>query len=330
VQITLNLHKLVEYGNDVLLCPGELWALKSSMLEGGYAADGVHRHDLVFRLADGRLETVSVVQKYTSESEVQVMQALNEVPTAQAIPLVIDFAGDSSVSDESGTNWFITPLYEGAFLTFEDEVPTSVIESLARVHAYFASRVEQLDWLCHVDAGVFLHTLDRAMEGLIEAQSRRPHPALAAVRRDLELASEDPVPLTALGKLPVTLTHGDVHPGNIINLSDARSILIDWGNARIAPPMLDLANMVEIDSPNWTTYLSTWEAANGEAMDANIARLGYYWATVMINVQYLPYVASRWPEDTEAVAHVQSMGMRLLDAVKRMSESKIGEDTNDL
>jgi thiamine kinase-like enzyme len=96
-------------------------------------------------------------------------------------------------------------------------------------------------------------------------------------------------------------------------------VLIDWGNALIAPPMLDLANLVEIDSENWETYLATWESASGEAMDPDRARLGYHWATVMVNLQYLPYCAGGWPESQDAPAAALGMVERLRAAVGALS-----------
>ena len=129
--------------------------------------------------------------------------------------------------------------------------------------------------------------------------------------------------LGALEKLPVTLTHGDVHPWNIIRLPDERSILIDWGGARIAPAMLDLANLVEIDSLNWAAYLSTWEAASGIAMDVGLARLRYHWATVMVNLQYLPFRAGQWPGNEEAPVGALDMVGRLRQAIENIRESSL-------
>ena len=129
--------------------------------------------------------------------------------------------------------------------------------------------------------------------------------------------------LGALEKLRVTLTHGDVHPCNIIRLPDERSILIDWDGARIAPAMLDLANLVEIDSLNWAAYLSTWEAASGRAMDINLAYLSYYWATVVINLQYLPFGAGQWPGNEEAPTGALGMVGRLRQAIGNMRKSSL-------
>ena len=54
-------------------------------------------------------------------------------------------------------------------------------------------------------------------------------------------------------------------------------MIIDWGNACLAPPMLDLANIVELGSPEWATYVAAYEAAGG-AFDAAVAERAYWWA----------------------------------------------------
>ena len=323
MQITLNLRRLEEYARGVRGRPGELHTLRVSKLKGGYAAARVYRVDLEYRSTEGGSETIPVVQKYAGESEVHTMQALCEVPAAGAVPRLIDCARSKPASEEESVAWFVTPLYEGDHLTFEDEVPLTAIESLARVHAYFAPRIGQLDWLPSLDVEAFYRTFDRGLEALEAAQDRQPNALLARAYGQLNAVRESPVLLGALEKLPVTLTHGDVHPWNIIRLPDERSILIDWGGARIAPAMLDLANLVEIDSPNWEAYLSIWECASGEALDTGLARLGYHWATVMVNLQYLPFRAGQWPGNEEAPVGALDMVGRLRQAIENIRESSL-------
>ena len=86
------------------------------------------------------------------------------------------------------------------------------------------------------------------------------HPA-ALIRRTVRLlrtAADAPAAVAVLGRLNVTLLHGDVHPGNIIG-GDREARLIDWGSARIGPPMLDLANVTEPGSPGFAAYRTAWE-----------------------------------------------------------------------
>ena len=55
----------------------------------------------------------------------------------------------------------------------------------------------------------------------------------ATLARDARIAA-------ALALLPKTLVHGDAHRGNVLRCPDGGKIL-DWGNAKLAPPGLDLA-----------------------------------------------------------------------------------------
>jgi aminoglycoside phosphotransferase (APT) family kinase protein len=64
--------------------------------------------------------------------------------------------------------------------------------------------------------------------------------------------------------LPRSLVHGDMHPGNIVLRSDGLPVIIDWGNVCVAPPMLDLANIIRIDSTEWDIYLDAYRAAGGK------------------------------------------------------------------
>jgi aminoglycoside phosphotransferase (APT) family kinase protein len=319
MQIALELDELAAYGQRLLGQAARLHALDISELTGGHAGAAVYRVDLRFRLAGGCAQVVPIVLKHTSEGEVRVMRALREVQGAEALPLTVACGQYAPISGSAPVHWFVTPLYEGEHLTFEDEVPRPVVESLARVHAHF-SRVVQLGWLPRLDGDTCRQVVDAALQGLSAAQQRQPHALLAQAYRELASVGEDPAVRTALAALPLTMTHGDVHPWNIVRLPGDRAVLIDWGNARLAPPMLDLANLVEIDSGNWRTYLSVWDTVTGKAMDPDLARLGYHWATVMINLQYLPYAAGQWPLDEDATAAVSGMVDRLQGAVQALSD----------
>jgi hypothetical protein len=71
------------------------------------------------------------------------MEVLQEVSVAEAVPYVVDAVIDRYFSAPAiRSNWFIAPFYEGDALTFENEIPPGIIQSLARVHAYFAKKGE--------------------------------------------------------------------------------------------------------------------------------------------------------------------------------------------
>jgi aminoglycoside phosphotransferase (APT) family kinase protein len=318
MHLSINLHKLVSYANSITGTAGTLETLEVSKLTGGYISDGVYRHNLVFRLADGNTRVVSVVQKYTNQAEVRVMEALREVPNAEAIPLIIDSSMDVPIPDATTANWFVTPFYEGRALTFADETPASIIRTLAWVHAHFTSRLkqfEELEGLYRVDASFFRRTFTNAMESLEQLELRSSQNIGAELYSHFNAIGESGIFEETLGTLPVTVVHGDVHPGNMIQ-GEKSAVLIDWGNARIAPAMLDIANVIKIDSPNWATYLSTYAEAAGTPLDPMLARQSYYWAVAMVNLQYLPFASSHLP------AKVPGMMEQVIEARDQLLTSR--------
>lgn len=98
----------------------------------------------------------------------------------------------------------------------------------------------------------------------------------------------------ALARLTPTLLHGDVHPGNV--LIDGRHLrLVDWGGCRVGPAMLDLANLVTLDSDGFAVYRRTWKQVTGSPLDGDAAELGYRWAALQIPVPYLPWTLGHRP-----------------------------------
>ena len=114
------------------------------------------------------------------------------------------------------------------------------------------------------------------------------------------LAWGDAVPANLVDGLAATLLHGDVHPGNVLVHAD-RATLIDWGNSRIGPAALDLANLVGADSADIARYARTWQQLTGQALPGDAIELGYRWAGLQIPVQYLPWTTAYRPtRDVEA------------------------------
>jgi aminoglycoside phosphotransferase (APT) family kinase protein len=308
-QFTLQLEPLANYGNTFFGQPSKLAALNISSLGGGYSSAAIYRVELEFRLNESATRHLPVVLKHTSETEVNVMRALGDVPGAEALPRLIDcgqFDGDELI------HWFVMPFFEGAPLsTADDEMPLAVIDSLARLHAHFISRLNELAWLPRFDGAAFHGLLGWVMDRLAEAETRQADERLAVVHRVVQAARDDPSVQAAFACLPATLIHGDVHGGNILALADGAPVLIDWGNARLAPAMFDLSNMVELDSPNWRRYLAIWESVTSHPLDESLARLGHHLGTVLVNTQYLPFVVRNWPDDADAPQQAMSMIERL-------------------
>jgi thiamine kinase-like enzyme len=91
-----------------------------------------------------------------------------------------------------------------------------------------------------------------------------------------------------------------MHGGNIVVGADGPTI-IDWGNARVGPAMLDVANIAQQGSANYERYMHTWQEAAGESLDPWLADVGYQWATVQVNTQYLGYAAEARTPDHVAI-----------------------------
>ena len=303
--VHLNLKAIKEYGHEVLGCRGEISSWQTSKLDGGFSPARIFRVDLTFE--DSR-QTLVLAQKFTTPEEVQVMLALAELPDTHAIPEVIDYALDT---DDKSANWFVTPFYAGNTLTFDDDVPADVVCSLAQLHCHFQSQVECFDRLYRIDVSFFQRTLAAAVRAL----EQKDDLAFKGALQDLRNAQMNDQVFRALKSLPVTLTHGDMHPINLIRVSERNTVLIDWGNARIAPAMLDIPNMIELDSKNWFIYLDAWREASGVPMDLGAAHLGYHWATVMVNTQYLPHAINFSPPK-----HVREMVDKVVAAERLIDE----------
>jgi len=310
----LDLHKLKEYRHQALNCHGEVAMLKADQLDGGFSPAQVFRIELTFEDCEQKLE---LVQKSTDPGEVQVMLALSELPDAEALPEVLDHAWNPE-SDEKSANWFLTPFYAGTPLTFQDEVPTGVVRSLARLHHHFQGQVERFETLYRADASFFKNTLASAVKALEGAVSEKANPIFEQMLGQLVKTEKSRSIFQALEMLPITLTHGDMHPVNMIRIAQGRTVLIDWGNARVAPAMLGLANLVDLESEAWHIYLEAWREVSGEPMDLRLAQLGYHWATIMVNTMYLPHAVNfSSPEHVGKMVNKATMAKQMIDELMK-------------
>jgi aminoglycoside phosphotransferase (APT) family kinase protein len=302
--------KLKEYGHQALNCHGGIASLKVDQLGGGFSSAQVFCIELTFEDSEQKLK---LVQKFTDPGEVQVMLALSELPDAEALPEVIDYAWNSE-TDKEPANWFLTPFYAGTPLTFQDEVPAGVLCSLAQLHHYFQDQVDRFETLYRVDISFFKNTLANAVKALEGAVSERANPIFGRALGQLIKTGKNGRIFQALEILPVTLTHGDMHPVNMIRLPMGQTVLIDWGNARIAPAMLDIANLIDLGSKPWHIYLEAWREASGRSMDLRLAQLGYHWATIMVNTMYLPHAVN-----FSSPEHVGKMVGKAVEAERQIS-----------
>jgi aminoglycoside phosphotransferase (APT) family kinase protein len=277
-------------------------SVEASLLKGGYVAKAVYRHRLKVRALDGTPGEISVVAKPCAAAEVHIMRHLSDVPHASALPTLVT----ATVSDEENgqsTSWFVAPFYEGQVLTFADPIPGEVIRSLAHVHAALAE-VRGVAWSWTFNADHMRSTLNTAIEAVSEAVLfRNTTPDHADWHVRLKNLRHSRVLFEVSDVLEKTITHGDMHPGNIMLQARGQPVILDWGNVCLAPPPLDLANIIRIDSPLWAVYLDTYRGAGGKIDEASL-RTGYYWARAATGLQYLPWIAAHLPTAPAMIAQV--------------------------
>jgi hypothetical protein len=260
-------------------------------LLGGAVADRVDR--LTLHLTDGH-DSLDLVRKEAPAHEIAGLRAAQRVrPQATAVPELVAW----------GEGWLIIPLAPGSPLAAgAAEMPANLTDTLARLHCRYQGdaglspaipRVTPAWWrsLCR----------DWVEPRLREQAGRHPANTTARARTLVDRAASLPAVDVLLGGLSPTLLHGDVHAGNVL-VDDGQTTLIDWGNARIGPAALDLANLVTADSVSVARYARTWEQLTGQPLPAAVIDLGYRWAALQIPVQYLPWtITHRSTREAEAV-----------------------------
>jgi Ser/Thr protein kinase RdoA (MazF antagonist) len=229
------------------------------------------------------------------------MAFLPTVAGADAAPeLVASWAEDRP----GGPAGFVSPFYPGGDLHFGDPIPEAVVTTLARLHV--AGAAAAIDWTWRFDAAKVDRLRDNALQALSTTErflQRFADPA--AWRARLAHTSASPALRQAAETLPRTLTHGDMHPGNLLRRADGSAVIVDWGAACLAPAMLDLANIVEIGSPLWEAYVRAYRAAGG-AFDEAIARRGFWWARAMTAVMYIPWAAANSDRVTDLIEQAEA------------------------
>ena len=260
-------------------------------LAGGYVSAAVERVDLD---AGGR--PAAVVLKRARPSEVAAMRALAVVPGVDRPRLL------AAGRDRYGS-WLVMPFYPGPPLE-GGEVPTAVWEVLGRVHVHWHRRrprgvpVVDARWWWGMVTG---HTLP-AVRG---ARDRTGDPRLAEIADLLAAWSTDARLRTALALLPRTLTHGDAHRSNVLLAPDG-AVLIDWGNARVAPAGLDVATLAAQGAPAPPAYTAP-------ALSPALREVEQHWAQVQVHVQYLGFAADHL--GTARVVEMVETATRALDAL---------------
>jgi aminoglycoside phosphotransferase (APT) family kinase protein len=248
-------------------------------LSGGYVAAAVERVELDSGDA--------VVVKRTRPREVAAMRALAVVPGVDRPRLL-------AAGQDAHGPWLVVPFYEGPALDGAGEVPDAVWSTLRRVHAHWRGRRPR--GVPVVDARWWREMITTQALPAVRGAHERTGDARFADVADLLVAWSDDVRLrAALALLPHTLTHGDAHRGNVLLAHDG-PVLIDWGNARVAPAGADHATL----------------AAQGAPAPA-VGEVERCWAEVQVHVQYLGFAADHL--GAERVTEMAGTAARALAAL---------------
>lgn len=251
-------------------------------LAGGYVSGSVERVDL----DDGR----SVVVKAASAVEVAAMRALAVVDGVDR-PRMLAVAGSTIVLAH----------HDGPAAPADRPAPDEVWRALALVHAHW--RRNRPRGVPVVDAPWWGRLCERVLVALRGAAVRAPE--LAPVVTAAEGWARDPRIAGALAVLPATLCHGDAHRANVLLPADG-PVLIDWGNARVAPGGLDTAVLSAPDPagpadaaahPLPAAYTDTLTERLGGADPPERAAVEREWALVQAHAQYLGFAADHQPAD---------------------------------
>jgi hypothetical protein len=186
-----------------------------------------------------------------------------------------------------GHPWVLLPFYSGQVLGQRANAPLELAEGLAALHSHFLNNPGAAVGLPQVNADHWRKQCSAAAESALAGDGKGCASGERIARLFNESTQKNSVD-RALAILPFTLVHGDVHEGNIL-LANSYCRLIDWGNAKLGPGMLDIANMAAPGSALFNHYVRTLADFQGSAPDTWLTLVGYEWSQVQICTQYLPY-----------------------------------------
>lgn len=169
---------------------------------------------------------------------------------------------------ESEDRWLVLMRAPGWDLRYQSlELWHTAARALGRMHASFASRVQDPDYLS------FLPRRDHD-RNIAEAQLafevlRRHHPGLMEILDGVERSYEDVAAELAQG--PLTLVHGDLAPKNVLVDTDrtpTTTVFVDWEWATVGPGLTDVADLINgLDAPTAESMFHSYvEAARGTAL----------------------------------------------------------------
>jgi aminoglycoside phosphotransferase (APT) family kinase protein len=220
-----------------------------------------------------------------------------------------------SVTDPAaGRYWLLLERVPGARLNEVGEFAAweEATRWLARLHAAFAGRADRLareGWPRH-DGEHYRLWADRAAEFARAADP--PIPPATARRLGRLVEGYDRV-VGRLLALPVTLTHGEFYPSNVlIEPGGGRVCPVDWETAAVGPGLLDLAALTAgdwTDAQRRALVAAYREVLPGGSEDELLTDLDYcrlhsavQWAGWSTDWSPPPECARDWLEDALALA----------------------------
>lgn len=259
---------------------------------GGYATGGVQRVDLDV----GGVER-AVVVKPAGAAEVSALRAVAVVPGVDAPTLLA-----------AGPGWVVLPWYPGRVAT--GPVPERVLATLARVHAHWlANRPRAIP----VADGAWWRALcARVRPALLAAGTRTGEGVFGEVADAVAAWADDPRALAAAAGTRRTLVHGDPHRGNVLVEGDD-AVLIDWGNALVAPAAFDLTVLRAEGTLDLTAYTDLFAQLTGTTPSPAQVTAERCWAELAVPVRYLGFAADHL--GAGRVAELAGMSERALTAL---------------
>ena len=214
------------------------------------------------------------IAKRTTAEEAAALTLLHEAQI-RSVPEMLAHSGSTE------EHLVLMPEYPGHHGDFGDALPKAIVECLAQIHEHFLLSAPGLPRTDRLSLeNLFEYSLG-SLEIYASSNARRQ---LSRVKDSLDSFA------SAARMFPQTLVHWDVHPGNII-LSSDESVLIDWGLARMGPAMIDLANVVPWDSPDFRAYVEACERLSGRNFDREAGLAEYNWCRAITQLKYLPFAA---------------------------------------
>jgi spectinomycin phosphotransferase/16S rRNA (guanine(1405)-N(7))-methyltransferase len=193
------------------------------------------------------------------------------------------------------------PFIEGQSFSFEEPLdPADRDQVLALVAALHRVPIAAIRPPATEDFAVpWLDQLDRPTLG--RAPSSGPHGAAASrllIGKETEIRRviaryRTLVALYLADPGPVAITHGEIHPGNVMMTSEGW-VIVDWDTALVAPPERDLWRLAQGGGP----VLQAYADATGTVPDERLLDLyGVRWD--LAEIASFAAEFRRWHEDTE-------------------------------